>query len=239
MKKLRSYGIVLISLLVLLGSCFTAAATSVNDGTSDVRHWTFTFTGGRWDENIGNKPNIDIKEISYEINGDKITLKMEVAGSIQTSEKIAYMVYYNTTDTTYQMSYSNGTGGGYGMNHENMDINATDTVTISGDTLSVVLDVIGDTSKVNLWGYAAEYSSYGDLSAEWWGDWAPNEQFPFDTGTDGTDGTDDTDGTNGTDGTDGTNDNDGSGSEKKTPGFELVAVIAAVAVAFILLRKRR
>jgi hypothetical protein len=233
MKKLRSYGIVLISLLVLLGSCFTAAATSIDDGTSDVWHWTFTFTGGRWDGNIGNKPNIDIKEISYSVNDNKITLKMEVSGEIQNSDKIAYMVYYNTTDTTYQMSYSNGTGGGFGMNQENMDIRATENVSVSGDTFSVVLDVIGDTSKVDLWGYAAEYSSYGDLSAEWWGDWAPNEKFLFDTGTDGTDGT------NGTDGTDGGLDDKESGSDKKTPGFELVLVLAAVAVVFIVLRKRR
>jgi hypothetical protein len=233
MKKLRNYGIVLISLLVLLGSCFTAAATSIDDGTSDVWHWTFTFTGGRWDGNIGNKPNIDIKEISYSVNDNKITLKMEVSGEIQTSDKIAYMVYYNTTDTTYQMSYSNGTGGGFGMNQENMDIRATENVSVSGDTFSVVLDVIGDTSKVDLWGYAAEYSSYGDLSAEWWGDWAPNEKFLFDTGTDGTDGT------NGTDGTDGGLDDKESGSDKKTPGFELVLVLAAVAVVFIVLRKRR
>jgi hypothetical protein len=233
MKKLRNYGIVLISLLVLLGSCFTAAATSIDDGTSDVWHWTFTFTGGRWDGNIGNKPNIDIKEISYSVNDNKITLKMEVSGEIQNSDKIAYMVYYNTTDTTYQMSYSNGTGGGFGMNQENMDIRATENVSVSGDTFSVVLDVIGDTSKVDLWGYAAEYSSYGDLSAEWWGDWAPNEKFLFDTGTDGTDGT------NGTDGTDGGLDDKESGSDKKTPGFELVLVLAAVAVVFIVLRKRR
>ena len=245
MKKLRNYTIVLISLLVLLGSCFTAAATSVDDGTSDVWHWTFTFTGGRLDENIGNKPNIDIKEISYEINGDKITLKMEVVGSIQTSDKFAYWVYYNTTDTTYQMSYSNGTGGGYGFNNENMDARATENFTISGDTLSIILDVIGDTTKVDLWGYAYEYSTFGDLSAEWWGDWAPNGKFPFDTMTNGTDGTDGTDGTNGTDGTDGTDGSDGglddkeSGSDKKTPGFELVLVLAAVTVALIVLRKRR
>lgn len=235
MKKLRNYGIVLISLLVLLGSCFTAAATSIDDGTSDVWHWAQSPSGTSWSwqGNVGNKPNIDIKEISYSVNDNKITLKMEVSGEIQNSDKIAYMVYYNTTDTTYQMSYSNGTGGGFGMNQENMDIRATENVSVSGDTFSVVLDVIGDTSKVDLWGYAAEYSSYGDLSAEWWGDWAPNEKFLFDTGTDGTDGT------NGTDGTDGGLDDKESGSDKKTPGFELVLVLAAVAVVFIVLRKRR
>ncbi len=236
MKKLRSYVIVLISLLVLLGSCFTAAATSIDDGTSDVWHWTFTFTGGRWDGNIGNKPNIDIKEISYSVNDNKITLKMEVSGEIQNSEKVSYYMYYNSSDTHYVLSYNNGNGSGVGL--KGMDVTEED-VTVSGDTLSVVLDVLGDTSKVDLWGYAAEYFSYGDLSAEWWGDWAPNEKFPFDTGTDGTDGTDGTNGTDGTDGTDGGLDDKESGSDKKTPGFELVLILAAVAVVFIVLRKRR
>jgi len=230
MKKLRIYGIGLISLLVLLGSCFTAAATSVDDGTSDVRHWTFTFTGGRWDGNIGSKPNIDITEISYTVNNNQITLKMKVSGEIQTSEKVSYAMYFNSSDTHYMLSYNDGTGSGIGFKGMN---STKGNVSVSRDTLSVVLDVLGDISKVDLWGYAAEYSSYGDLSAEWWGDWAPNEKFPFDTGTDGTDGTDSTNGTDG-----GLNHKE-SGSDKKTPGFELVLILAAIAVVLIVLRKRR
>jgi len=69
--------------------------------------------------------------------------------------------------------------------------------TISGDTLSVDFDVVGDTSTVELWGYATEYTMIGEPNAEWWGDWAPNEQAPYYTATDGTDGSTDTDGTDG------------------------------------------
>ena len=84
--KPRNSGIVLISLLVLLGSCFTAAATTVTDGTNDVYHWSQTGTAWSWSTNIANKPDIDITKISYTVNENKITLKLEVSGEIQTSD---------------------------------------------------------------------------------------------------------------------------------------------------------
>jgi hypothetical protein len=236
--KLRNYGIVMLSMLILIGSCLTVAATSITDGTGDIWHWAqaISGTGWSWQGNVGNKPNIDIKEVSYTVNENKITLKMEVAGSIQTSDKVIYWVYYNSTDTTYWLSYTNGEGGGFGMKGV-MNITSADNVTISGDTLSVELDALGDTSKVELWGYAVEYTTTAaDETSEWWGDWVPNEKFPHYGETDGTDDTDDTDGT---DDSDGTLDDNDDGSETKTPGFELVVVLAAVAVAFILFRKRR
>jgi hypothetical protein len=229
MMKLRSYGIVIISLLILLGSCFTAAATSTTDGTGDVWHWANTGTTWSWVGNVGNKQNIDITEVSYTVNQDKITLSLKVSGAIQTSDKVVYWVYYNSTDTQYFLSYTNGSGYGWGMKGMG-NITSEENVTISGGTLSVVLNVLGDTSKVELWGYAAEYTTIGSETAEWWGDWAPNEKFTQDTGTDGTDDTD---------GTDGNSDNNGSDSQTKTPGFEVVLVIAAVAIALIVLRKRR
>ncbi len=227
--KLRSYGLVIASLLILLGSCFTAAATSVSDGTGDIWHWTGSGTAWSWVGNVGSKPNIDITEVSYEVNGDKITLKMEVEGSVQTAEKIAYYLWYNSTDSVYMMSYSNGTDAGFGMKTGSMNF-SYGNVTVTGDTLSVVLDVVGDTSKVELWGMAVEYTTtFGDLTNEWWGDWVPNEKFT-DAPTDDTDDTDDDDGN--------LDDNE-SGSGSDTPGFELPLVLTAVAVAFIILRKRR
>lgn len=241
--KLKSYGLVIVSLAILLGSCFTVAATSITDGTGDVWHYSYVGTAWSWGGNVGNKPNIDIKEISYEVNDDKITLKMEVAGSIQTSDKIGYWLWYNSTDATYWLSYINGTGTGFGMKKGNIDytnyssyVTSSDNVTISGDTLSVVLNVLGDTSNVELWGWAWEYTNSLDQTTnEWWGDWAPNSRLPFTPpSTNGTDGTDGTDGTNGTGGN-----QNGNQSGSGTPGFELVFVIAAVAVAMILLRKRR
>jgi hypothetical protein len=114
-----------------------------------------------------------------------------------------------------------------------MNFTSQENISISGNTISVVLDVLGDTSKVELWGYAVEYTTMGDQTAEWWGDWAPNEKFPHYGEASNTNGTD------GTDGTDGTLDGNQSGSGTKTPGFEVVLVLSAVAVALIVIRKRR
>jgi len=273
--KLRNSSIVIISLLILLCSCFTAAATSISDGTGDVWHWTQSIsgTGWAWQRNIGNKPNIDIKEISYNVNENKITLSLKVSGIIQTSDKVVYYIFYNTTDAKYLLSYLDGDGVGYGMKSTTNFTTAGDytvgNVTVSGDTISVVLDVLGDTSKVELWGYAAEYTTVGNQTAEWWGDWAPDDQAPYDADTDGTDGTDtdgdgildsvdncpsvynptqqdtDNDGIGdacdsaNTDGTDGISNENGTSPDTKTPGFEVILVIAAVAIALIFLRKRR
>jgi len=218
----------MISLLILLGSSFTAAATTISDGTGDVWHWYYTGTAGSWGGNVGNKPNIDISEISYTVNNNKITLSLKVVGTIQTSDKLVYWVYYNTTDATYWMSYTNGTGTGFGMKKTGMNITSSENLTISGNTLSVVLDALGDTSQVELWGWAAEYTTFGDVAAEWWGDWAPNSKLPFTPGTGGNTG-------NNTSGDNTSGNNTGT----KTPGFEVIPVIAAISIAAILLRRRR
>ncbi|DAC72262.1 MAG TPA: hypothetical protein DSN98_06155 [Thermoplasmata archaeon] len=230
--KMRNFGIVMISVLILLGSCFTAAATGISDGTGDVWHWAQSGTAWSWVGNVGNKPNIDITEVAYTVNGNKITLSLKVSGTIQTSDKIVYWVYYNSTDTTYWLSYSNGTGVGYGMKGGTFNFTSADNVTVSGNTLSVVLDVLGDTSTVELWGYAFEYTTtFGDQTNEWWGDWAPNSKLPFTPPTGGT-----TDGNTTGGNTTGGN---STGGGTKTPGFEVIPVIAAVGIAAILLRRRR
>jgi PGF-CTERM protein len=221
--KLRKSSMCLVGFAVLVLSCFTASASSITDGTNDIWHWTQTGTTWSWVGNVGNKPNIDITEVSYSVNDNKITISLQVSGDIQTSDKVVYWVFYNSTDTQYWLSYTNDSGNGFGM--KGMNFTSEQNVTISDGKLSVVLDALGDTSKVDLWGYAWEYTTtLGSQTGEWWGDWAPNEKFTHDTGTPGDSETPG---------------NDSSPPEKKTPGFEVVAVIAAVAIALILIRRRQ
>jgi len=230
--KIWKSSLCLVGFAVIMLSCFTASASSITDGTNDIWHWTQTGTTWSWVGNVGNKPNIDITEVSYSVNDNKITISLQVSGDIQTSDKITYWVFFNTTDTQYWLSYMNGTGGGFGMK-DVFNITSVENVTISGGTLSVVLDVVGDTTKVDLWGYAWEYTTtFGDITNEWWGDWVPNEKFTQapDDGSDDTDGDDDTDGTQ---------DSDDSTGGKGTPGFEVIVFIAAVAVTLLLLRRRQ
>ncbi len=221
--KLRKSSMCLVGFAVLVLSCFTASASSITDGTNDIWHWTQTGTTWSWVGNVGNKPNIDITEVSYSVNDNKITISLQVSGDIQTSDKVVYWVFYNSTDTQYWLSYTNDSGNGFGM--KGMNFTSEQNVTISDGKLSVVLDALGDTSKVDLWGYAWEYTTtLGSQTGEWWGDWAPNEKFTHDTGTPGDSET---------------LGNDSSPPEKKTPGFEVVAVIAAVAIALILIRRHQ
>jgi len=124
----------------------------------------------------------------------------------------------------------NGQGVGIGTKEGSMP-SFVQNVTVSGDTLSVVLDVIGNTSKVELWGMAVEYTTFGDTTSEWWGDWAPNSKLPFTPDTGGSNDSNTTGGNT-------TGGNNTSG-ETKTPGFEVIPMIAAVAIAAILLRRRR
>ncbi len=231
--KPRNYGIVMISMLILLGTCFITTAESINEGTGDVYHYSQTGTAWSWRAGIADKPNIDITEISYSVNDDKLTLKLEVAGSIQNSEYYWYNMYYNSSDTIYTWWWSNGTGFGMASNQGQQAYDMIQNFTVTGNSISAEFNVLGDTAtKIDLWGQAHHYTTLGSSQQtnEWWGDWAPNEKFIHDIEDDDTDGTD---------GTDDGLDDDGPGSETKTPGFEMVLVIAAVAVAFIILRKRR
>jgi hypothetical protein len=238
--KLRKYSLVILSILMLMGACFTAAATSVTDPTNDVWHWSNTGTAWSWVGNVANKPNIDITEISSMVDDNKITLSLKVVGTIQSSDKVVYWVWYNTTDASYWMSYMDGNGSGFGMKKTGMNFTTSENFTISGNTLSVVLDVLGEVSQGDLWGYAVEYTTTAsDLTSEWWGDWAPNDKFPYETSiSDNTSGTNTTGDTSGSDGSTSDNNQSGSGSGS-TPGFEAILVLGAVATALIILRKRR
>lgn len=66
--------------------------------------------------------------------------------------------------------------------------------------------------------YAVEYLTYGVTYGKAWYDYAPDSEAPFYSGGDG----------------------DGQTPlSPKTPGFETLAVIAALGIAFIILRRRK
>ena len=228
MKRLK-YGMVCSALLLLIGASFTVAAETMTDPTGDVWHYAHTGTAWSWAGNVGGKPNIDITQISATVNGNNLTLSLTVAGAIQYSAKDWYWAYYNTTDSTYSMWWYNDTGFGIATKQGSSG-DFIKNLTVSGNTISAVFKVLGATSKVELWGWAAEYTTpgVGQMTNEWWGDWAPNSKIPFSTTPTGND-------TGGNTG----NNTGGNNSGTKTPGFEVLPLIAAVAIAAVLLRRRR
>jgi hypothetical protein len=230
--------IILLSIAFIATFSMTASAGTVTDPTGDVYHWASSASGWSWQYDIGNKPNIDIVQLSTEINGDSMIISFKVQGSIQNSERIGYSAYYNTTDTHYWMYWSNGTGMGMASKEDGSggSFATEDDFDITDNTISVTFDAIGDATTVNMYGYATEYTEVNDISGEWWGDWIPNDQSPYTNSVDDTDPSEDDD-------TDPSEDDEDTGNTTTnppgTPGFEFIFLIAAIGLLFIALRKRR
>jgi hypothetical protein len=152
---------------------------TITDPTGDVMHWYFNGSEWGWECNVADKPNIDVTEISYTIIGNQLILTLKVAGTIQSSESVAYYEYLNTSDSVYYICWVEGEGTGMAFNEDEEIYDFDPEVTVSGNTLSCIFDIVGeDYSNIELWGYAAEYVESGDMTSEWWGDWAPDEYAP-------------------------------------------------------------
>ncbi len=217
-KNAYIVGVFVLSVLLLAGF---VSAGELTDDTDDVLHWKWNENLGvyKWAHSVTSKPNIDITELLYTIEGQKITIEMKVEGTIENSEKVVYIAYYNTTDATYWISYNNGTGTCLAFSNDYTQF-ATENATASGDTISATVDVVGTGQEEEFWGYAAQYAGeIGVETAEWWGDWVPEDFAPeFE------------DGENGENGEEG-DDNGG------TPGFELALLVVAI-IGITLLKRR-
>jgi len=219
MKKIGLYVLAIIAAVTIFANF--ASAEKISDDTDDVYYWTWNESLGtyKWAHSVTTKPNIDITEISFTTNGQQAILTMKVKGTIESSEKVTYLLYYNTTDVNYWMSYSNGTGfcmanSGTGM--------AWGNATASGDTITATVNLVPTGTKLAFWGFAAEYTSqFGDKSAEWWGDWAPQDESPWY-------------GQNGEEGGNG-----GGGGGGGTPGFEGAIFCMSLLAAFVILSRKK
>ncbi|KYK20884.1 hypothetical protein AYK21_05450 [Thermoplasmatales archaeon SG8-52-2] len=234
-----------IGIIVFLGQI--ASAASIQDNLDDVAHWSGTM-GGTWgwtDINVEDRPNIDIKELKQSVNGDKMMLELIVDGTIQSTQLHYYWVTFNTTDSYYFFSWSNGTGFGWAANTITAQFDMDPEVSASGNTITAIFDIIDeDTSADEFWAYAWEYSTFGDIiTAEWWGDWAPDTYNLFDIEDVIDDDDDEIPGGEGSgDENGGENDdnNEGSSNNKSTgtPGFELLTLIAAFLIIIVISKKR-
>jgi hypothetical protein len=221
-------------------------AESVADSTGDVYHWRNTGTSWGWDTNIGDKPNIDITDVSYTINNEQVTITMTVVGTITNSELVSYWAYLNTSDSTYMFSWNNGEGFGIGTNIEpgSYDMDFDPEITANGNTITAIFDVIGTFQTIDeVWGWAAEYTTYGDTAAEWWADWAPEEYSWFegddseDTSEDDNSDDSSSDDSN-SDDTDSEDTNNENQNTKGTPGFEVLTILTAFIAIFFIIKRR-
>lgn len=205
-------------LSLVLFPLVAAVSETETDDTNDIWHykWNESSDTYSWEESTSNKPNIDIRELSYSSEYQQLTLELKVQGTIQNSNDTVYYVFCNTTDATYYMSYSNGQGGCIGTSTVGSGY-SLGNVTASGNTITATVNTVGTGTTEEFYGWAAEYTTLGDTSAEWWGDWAPQSLSPWYGINDNGDG-------------------DGDGGDG-TPGFELVVIACALAIAIVIKRK--
>lgn len=248
MKKIL---IVLISFAFISSISTVVSAETITDPTSDVYHWDYTGSAWGWDTNIGNKPNIDITELTYVVNGGQVTLSLKVAGTIENSEDISYTIWLNTTDSYYTAGWTNGEGYGMGMSTEegSLDFDVEPEISTSGNTFVVTFDAVGTFTGIEeFWGFSQEFYDLSDeLTGEYWADWAPESYSWYDEDdSDDTSVDDNGDDDTGDDDTGSTDSGDTGNADENTnvpppsgtPGFEILALIAAFAAILLIIKKR-
>ncbi len=212
---------------MLMLSSGVASAQTITDGTNDVIKATeppVTYLTGQ------TINEIDVKQITYTIEGTTLTLEYEIVGSFQMNGKYMYYTIVKTTDYNYIVSMSDGDADAMVTGNAAHDYEFDDPECVVGDnTLTAVFQTQGDTTIVEVFGWATF------INNPVYQDWAPDNRGPegsFGTGdTGGTGGTGDTGGTGGTGG----NNTSGNG----TPGFEAISIIAAIGLVFIILKRSK
>ncbi len=250
---MKLYKIIMLTIGIMMLSSLTASAETEYDDQDDVWHYVFPYYQS---QTVSNQLNSDIKEISAEISGDQITLSMTLwpGGTFTRGQygHASYMMFYNTSDAYYIFSYSDSIGGeteGYGMGYSIGNYTppfSQGEASVNGDTISVTMDKVGeDTTTTELHGLTWVWEGYGENQSvlDHWHDWVGDYEWTpeLDPGDDGN-GND-----NGNNNANNGNDNgdgDGDGDVQQnpptgTPGFETIAVIAAIGISLIILRRKR
>lgn len=256
---LKKYLIIIGAVVFLIGASVNVSAEA--DGTGDLFHYkedSKSVSGWSFEQYSGEKPNIDITDLSYTSENGQLTITMTVNGQIEDKAGLAYYVYI-LRDEVGAGNLAYYTNSFYYVWGDTMESSNSDMTSRAGsDTITFTMDYSTPENITGIRGYTYEAadSSLG-TNGEYWGDWAPDTYFPayadfYGSSNDGEDTseegngetTDEGDGTttgeedvtNGEDTTEGGEENSGS---EKTPGFEILTLVASVAIALILLRKRK
>ena len=243
---LQKCGVIIISIAVLLLTGTHAVGEQIikTDDTGDIIYLFSSDGQLSWQNYSGEKPNIDIIAISYEVNEDKLTLMLKVDGIVEQSVNISYYMYYITGATSYLMFYYNGDGFVTKSTTSGQSL-ITQAVNISENSIHATFNIneSGNSTNIIFWGTATEYTEYGNESKDWWGDWVPNSYFHVKTKSDQNESGDDYESNETVNNSNNINetetDNDFTDVSDKTPGFELIMLLVAAAVTFIFLKIKK
>ena len=237
-KSILIFGAVVF--LVLAG----ISASAVTEGTGDVYHGTMT--SGTWSYVAfsESRPDIDITSVDYSVSGSDITVTLTVSGSIQVSENFTYYIYLLSEVGTYYIGYMNGYSTWVGLDGYASEMGIITDPIVDGDTFTATFTPNNPSDSFSVYGYAVEaiYTDTEAGNAEWYLDYAPDIYSPWYTGGDDDtpdDEDDDTPPADDENPDDSEGDTQGGDSDSGTPGFEAIILIAAIAVALILLRRKK
>lgn len=247
-KSILIFGAVVF--LVFAGS----SASAVTEGTGDIFHYKKTGDSWSWGAYSSGKSDIDLTSVDYSVSGSDVTVTLTVSGTIQTSDKFFYYVYLESAEGKYFIYYVNGFAMWAGTDGFSGEGGMITDFTASGGTFTATFTPTNPSNSFNVYGYAWEVLSTTDfVTADVWADYAPNTYAPWYTaGDDDLPDDDDDDNPpvdddddnppaddNDDDTGDAKGDDDDDDEDKGIPGFEIVTIIAAIAVALIILRRKK
>ena len=220
--KLWKSSMIFLALIMLV--LLSISVCGVSDSSGDVYYFNGVDADVIW-EFYGERAHIDVTDASYSISGSDITVSLTVSDSISNHQNIKYYIVLKTDATShYTFTYTNeegmATGAGY------VDTDPDSTISSDGKTLSYTysddkVDTDGniDTSlDYTLKVYAVEFLTYGVTYGEAWYDYAPDSEASYYTGGD---------------------DNNNTPCPTRTPGFEIISILAAIGITFIILKRKK
>ncbi len=211
------------SILYLAGFILILSSVSVNaesDPTGDIYRFNGPDATILW-EFYGEKEHIDVTDASFSISGSDITVSLTVSDSISNDQTIKYYFLLKTNPTSYyafdytnedSMATGNGDLSGY------VDTNPDYSISADRTTISYTFTDVDTTLDYTIKAYAVEFETYGITYGPAWYDYVPDSEASYYSGGNG---------------------NKNSSPQTGTPGFEALAVIAALGIGFIILKRRK
>ncbi len=251
MKNLTKTGVFIAGFFALILLSVSIPAETATDDTEDVWVHQLGSSGMSYREYSGSRDNVDITSVSYELSDSTVTASLTVAGEIVNDMYHTYIIYLENPSGQYYATYSAGSGMWIGNDKYGGEMGQL-TDPVSGDTFTAIFEINHPEDSFNLYGSASESVD----ATEAYYDFAPNMFAPYyegstdddepvddpdpgdSTDADDTENANDSDNTDQTDttdlNTDDTTDDGGGG----IPGFETIALIAAIGIALILLKRK-
>jgi len=239
MKKYQLFILIQIIIAITLSSSVYSQAISEIDGFNDVYNQIISNNQTITIDNQ-QRPDLDVYKVLSYVKEDAriVDVSIAVKGSIKDEESIHYVVWYNTTNASYYLNYSNGKNNGWAIDLDtNEKYYQINPLQITDHIITATYDLIDDNPIfVELWGYSFE-SEINESETNFWFDYVPNTRTPSNINV--TDMEDDGE-VNGDNNQTTTDDTDTNNDKTSTPGFEIFLIfIATVSTIILLYRKNK